>query len=133
MVRIGALWLGIKSIYAFFSVTPFITFFLIWFIAHYVWKDRKRATHLAMDVTTLLLITSVAVMYDLVFPGSAINGIWIVLAFVILLAGFMGNMQTRLKGKVNPQRLFKGVWRISFMVLSFWFVLFLLIGIAKKI
>lgn len=122
----------IFDIYAFLALIPLIPFLLVLFITYSFKKDRKRSIQMAMDVTTFFLIGIVAAMYDEIFPGSVINGIWIILLFFLVMAGLLGNAQTRLKGKINYRKLIRVIWRISFLILSVLYIIFFIIGLIKS-
>lgn len=117
----------IVNILTFLSVAPFISFFLFWFILYAKDRDKKKATQLAMDVTVIFLIISVSVMFNEIFKVKF--GFWLIALFILLGTGFMGNAQHRRYGKLDLVRIYKVVWRISFLILAFFYVLFVIIGI----
>lgn len=118
-------------IYAFSAAVPFLWFFVLW-VAGYIWKrDGKRATKLAMDVTTALLIGSVSILFEQVF-GSGF-GFFLILLFFLIGYGLLGNFQYRAKGKINHRRIVRILWRVGFLILSVLYVLLLLIGLIKSI
>lgn len=117
----------IVNILTFLSVAPFISFFLFWFIFYAKDRDKKKATQLAMDVTVIFLIISVSVMFNEIFKVKF--GFWLIALFILLGTGFMGNAQHRRYGKLDLVRIYKVVWRISFLILAFFYVLFVIIGI----
>ncbi|GAA3403914.1 DUF3397 domain-containing protein [Paenibacillus hodogayensis] len=118
-------------IYAFTATVPFLWFFLLW-IGGYVWhRDGKRATKLAMDVTTLLLIGSVSMIFKQLF-GTNFGFFFILLLFLVGY-GLLGNFQYRLKGQINHKRIIRLLWRVAFLTLSAVYVLLLIIGLIKSI
>lgn len=120
----------ILQIYALLAIIPFLSFLLLWLL-HYAFKrDKKKATALAMDITTFLLMGSVSVMYDRIFKG--VGGFWIILLLFLIAAGLIGGVQNRLKGAVDVRKLIRVVWRFGFLFLSLFYVLFLFIGIGKS-
>mgnify|MGYP001348796617 FL=1 len=126
----SALWNIILQLYAVLALLPFVSFFLFWAIAYAVKKERKKATQIAMDVTTLLLVGIVSSGIDNVFPNF-IGGIWIVILIFLLMAGLIGNAQNRIHGQVDVRRLLRAVWRIGFFILAVAYILLVLIGIIK--
>ena len=125
----SALWNIILQLYAVLALLPFVSFFLFWAIAYAVKKEQK-ATQIAMDVTTLLLVGIVSSGIDNVFPNF-IGGIWIVILIFLLMAGLIGNAQNRIHGQVDVRRLLRAVWRIGFFTLAVAYILLVLIGIIK--
>lgn len=124
------LWDALLNVYALFAVLPFVTFIIIWFIANKVWRDARKATLLAGDITTVFLIAAVAVELDILFPNW-FGGIWLIFMLLLIAVGLLGGAQHRLKGKVNIRKLVRIIWRLSFLLLSFAYILFAIILIIK--
>ncbi|WP_138493234.1 DUF3397 domain-containing protein [Paenibacillus pinistramenti] len=113
------------------TVLPIIPFLLV-FIGYYAWKrDKKRSVLLAMDVTTLFLILSVSALFNQIFGTSF--GFYLILLFMLVCAGLIGGAQNRIKGKVDPKRLVRAVWRLSFLLTSAAYVIFFIIGLFPYI
>ncbi|MDF2714355.1 MAG: hypothetical protein K0R28_1280 [Paenibacillus sp.] len=118
-------------IYAFTAAVPFLWFFVLW-IGGYFWhRDGKRATKLAMDVTTLLLIGCVSVLFKDIFGSSF--GFFLIMLFFLIGYGLLGNFQYRVKGKINHARIVRLLWRVGFLTLSAVYLLFMIIGLGKSI
>jgi hypothetical protein len=122
----------IANFYASLAVMPFASFILLWFIFYAVYRNKKKATALSMDITTVLLIGAVSVMYDHIFPRG-VAGYWWIFLFFLIGGGLIGNAQNRMKGSVNMSRLVRVLWRVGFLVLGLFYILFLFIGIGKSI
>ncbi|CAH0119576.1 MULTISPECIES: DUF3397 domain-containing protein [unclassified Paenibacillus] len=117
----------ITSIFGSMAILPFIPFLAIW-LGYGAWsKDRKRAFRLAMDVTTAFLIASVAASYNTIFGGQF--GFYFILILLLVAAGLLGGAQNRLRGKIDARKLAKTIWRLTFFVMSVFYVIFLFIGI----
>jgi uncharacterized Tic20 family protein len=85
----------------------------------------------AMDVTTLFLIISVSALFNLTFNSSF--GFYLILLLLLIGVGLVGSAQNRLKGRVDVQKMAKLIWRMSFVIMSFSYLLFTIIGIVKYI
>lgn len=120
------------NIYAVIATFAFLVFPLVWIIGYGIKGNKKIASRLAADITMIFLIGAVALLYDRLFDTS-FKGFWIIVLFLLLLAGFIGNAQNRLRGKVDPIKIGRAVWRLGFLVLGFMYVLFFLIGIIISI
>ncbi|WP_028611236.1 DUF3397 domain-containing protein [Paenibacillus harenae] len=125
------IWESIKYLYAYLAVLPVIPFAVIWYGYGAIVQDRKKAFHLAMDITTALLIGCVAVLFDNIF-GSHF-GLYGILLFMILGGGLIGNAQFRKRGSVDAKKIFRAVWRLSFFSMSFLYIVFMIIAIGMKI
>lgn len=121
----------LKNSFIFLSILPFFPFLLVYFI-HYRRKHNKKASlKAAMDVTTLFLIISVSALFNLTFNSSF--GFYLILLLLLIGVGLVGSAQNRLKGRVDVQKMAKLIWRMSFVIMSFSYLLFTIIGIVKYI
>lgn len=117
--------------YAILAIAPFVPFALVWTITYFYKKEKKLATKLAMDVTTFALVGIVAVLFNQVFQSNF--GIYLLLLLFLLGFGILGNMQQRVKGRFDPKRTLRAVWRLGFLGLSTAYVLLMLVGIAQNL
>ncbi|GGJ19627.1 DUF3397 domain-containing protein [Paenibacillus hunanensis] len=115
----------------FLSLVPFIPFVAAYLIAILRKKTKKQAVAIAMDVTTPFLYISVAALFNTIFNSKL--GFYIFLLILLLALGLIGSAQNRLKGKVDFQRLFRAVWRLSFFFLSLGYIVLLIIAILQYI
>lgn len=121
----------LKNSFFFLSMLPFFPFLLVYF-GHYWWKHNKKTSlKLAMDVTTLFLIISVSALFNLTFDSRF--GFYLILLLLLIAIGLIGSAQNRMKGKVDVQKMVKLIWRMSFVIMSFSYLLFAFIGIFKYI
>lgn len=126
----GALWGIVKQAYGYLSVLPFIPFAAVYFGSYLLSKDKKQAIRLAMDVTMVFLIGSVAGLFNQLF-GSRF-GFYAILLVMLIGAGLLGNLQYRTKGQVDGVRIARAVWRIGFFVLSVCYLIFMTIGLIQS-
>lgn len=126
----AALWNSVTQLYAYMAVVPIVPFVLVYVGYSAYAKDKKRAFRLAMDVTTPLLIGSVAVLFNRIF-GSTF-GFYGILLVLLLGAGLLGNLQYRKRGGVNVTRIVRAVWRLGFFVMGLFYVLFMAIAVGQS-
>ncbi|CAI6070235.1 hypothetical protein PAECIP112173_02154 [Paenibacillus sp. JJ-100] len=113
------------------SILPFFPFVLVYW-GMMVWKKNKSvALTTAMDVTTFFLVFSVSALFNLTFDSNF--GFYLTLILILIALGFIGGAQNRLKGKIDGGRMFRAVWRMSFMIMSFGYILFTLFGLFRYI
>ncbi|MBR2563594.1 MAG: DUF3397 domain-containing protein [Paenibacillus sp.] len=113
------------------SILPFFPFVLVYWGMMAWKKNRSVALRTAMDVTTFFLIFSVSALFNLTFDSNF--GFYLTLILIIIALGFIGGAQNRLKGKIDGGRMFRAVWRMSFMIMSFGYILFTLFGLFRYI
>lgn len=121
-------WL--HGIYVFLAFVPFVAFFITWFIVYGFSRNKRQSTYWSMDVTTLFLIGSLAYMSRAVFQSSWL--LWIVILLFLIAAGVLGNLQNRIRGKLNVLKIAKTLSRLGFLVLTALYVLLMAIGIGKS-
>jgi len=111
----------IAYVYKFMAVLPFIPFALTYWIAVRRGLEKRAALHLAMDVTNLFLIGIVASrLNDRTNSGF---GLYLIALFMLIGAGLIGGAQNRKRGKIDPVKIFRAVWRLSFFALAALYVL----------
>ncbi|WP_322905062.1 DUF3397 domain-containing protein [Paenibacillus campi] len=115
----------------FLSLLPFIPFIATYVIASLRKRTKKQVLGIAMDVTTPFLYISVAALFNTIFNSRL--GFYLFLLILLLALGLIGSAQNRLKGKVDVQRLFRAVWRLSFFFLSLGYIVLLVIAILQYI
>ncbi|MCL6605772.1 MAG: DUF3397 domain-containing protein [Paenibacillus sp.] len=113
------------------SIIPILPFFLIYFISIALKKEKKKSILVAMDVTTLFLLLSVSALFNNIFQSTF--GFYLILLIVLIAAGLIGGAQNRLKGQVDGKRLLRAVWRLSFLFMSFGYLVFMFVGLIKYI
>ncbi|NGZ73866.1 DUF3397 domain-containing protein [Saccharibacillus alkalitolerans] len=106
-------------------VLPFLPFLLIYAVGALRREPKGLSFRRAMDFTTPFLVFSVSALYNYVFGSSF--GFYLLLLALLILAGLLGSAQNRKRGRIDPVRLFKGFWRISFLLLA---PCYLLLGIS---
>jgi hypothetical protein len=122
-------WL--QTVYTFLALVPFVAFFVVWGFVYWVTQDNRKATHRAIDITTFFLIGSVSVMTKYLFGTG--YGLWAVILIFLIAGGMLGNLQTRVKGKINLLKIMRSLLRFGFIFLSACYILLLCIGIGKYI
>jgi hypothetical protein len=127
----GAFWEVVKQAYGYLSVMPFIPFAAVYIGTYLYTRDRKQSIRLAMDVTMVFLIGSVSGLFNQLFGGSF--GFYGILLVMLIGAGLLGNLQHRTKGKLDPVRIIRVIWRIGFFVLAVLYIIFLIIGLIRTI
>ncbi|NMM51472.1 DUF3397 domain-containing protein [Paenibacillus aquistagni] len=110
-----------------FTALPFFPFIILWFLSSYWIKEKKRRMKLAIDVTTVFLVASVAGLYNVIFSSEM--GIYLLLLIYLLTAGLIGGFMYRKQGHVDVLKLLRAIWRISFLILSVVYILLIIIGI----
>ncbi len=125
------LWNYLNTVYAVIAIIPVIPFFTVLICYSLFTGDRKKAMRVAMDITVFFLIGVVAALFNMIFGGKF--GFFGILLLMVLAGGFFGNLQYRKRGKADPVKIIKMVWRISFFVLGSLYLLLAPIMLIKYI
>lgn len=123
-----ALWNALVAAYAVLAIGSVIPFAAVYGISRAQSGDNKRALGLAMDLTTIFLVGIVSVLLNRVFGMHM--GFYMILLFMLLGAGLIGNAQFRLRGKVDGVRLFRAIWRLSFFALAVLYILLMAVELV---
>jgi hypothetical protein len=121
----------LRNSFGVLSVIPIVPFLIVYFTGIGLKQEKRKTFLLAMDVTTLFLLLSVSGLFNTIFHSNF--GFYLILLIVLISAGLIGGAQNRLKGKVDGKRILRAVWRLSFIVMSVGYVLFMLVGLIKYI
>jgi hypothetical protein len=117
----------IEIIYKALAYIPHLTFIVMLFIIYFINNDKKKSTQWAIDITTVLLLGTVAMQMQKLF--NSWFGFWFMLLIILLVTGFIGRQQNNIRGFVHFPRILKILSRIGFVVLSFFYVILLLISL----
>jgi len=121
----------LKTTYMVLSVIPYVVFAAVWGICYFLWKDKKRSTQLAMDISTFFLITSVAGLANSIM-GFKFSW-WFIILMLLIAFGVIGGYQYRSKGESNVPKVLRIIWRLAFMVLSIFYIILLLIELIRQL
>ncbi|MCA1028365.1 DUF3397 domain-containing protein [Cytobacillus kochii] len=120
----------LSSMIATFITIPFLGYLLVFIICKQVTKKHKKSVHLALDISTLLLILSVHFMIASIWNRSYI---WLIFLFLISTAILYLLYYWRVKQEIDYGKLFKGYWRINFLFFLTAYCVLIAIGIFNRI
>jgi len=124
----SSIWNALVQAYAFLATVPIVPFILVFVILTFRGADRKSAIQLSMDVTTAFLFGCVAMLLNLRLGIGF--GPFFLLLVMLIVGGLIGNAQNRVRGKVDPKKLLRAVWRLSFFGLSVLYIFLMLLQIV---
>ena len=121
----------IESFLSVLSMLPFFPFLIVYFLVLYYKKQKKVALLTAMDVTTIFLIAAVAALFNNTFDSGF--GFYLILILLLIALGLIGSAQTRLRGKIDYKRMFRVVWRMTFVLMGFSYLVLMAFGLFSYI
>lgn len=117
----------IFKIYAFFATIPFIPFFIIYYVSLLLNKSKKESINIAFYISCVFFISAVAGQINNIFDIK--NSYLLILLLVVLILVGLFFLQKNIKGKINVNRLFTSMLKLSVLLLSVIYVIFLTIQI----
>ena len=125
------IWEWLAQLYAILAIMPFLSFLAVWLVLYFAFHDKKRSTKMAADITTMFLLGSVYTMSRNTL--SSVFLFWFAVLLLLIFAGWIGREQNVKRGRIDPLKIFKVVWRLAFLLFSVLYVLLLLVGIIQYI
>ncbi|MFD2116234.1 DUF3397 domain-containing protein [Paenibacillus yanchengensis] len=122
-------WDYMKTIYAVIAIIPIIPFVTVLVCYSLFTGDRKKALRLAMDISTMFFIGTVAALFNNTFDSKF--GLYAILLIMLIGGGLLGNAQYRKRGSVDIKRIFFMVWRLTFFLMCICYIILVPIELGK--
>ncbi|TCP29080.1 uncharacterized protein DUF3397 [Scopulibacillus darangshiensis] len=98
---------------ALFSTMPILTLFFFMAIFRITMAKRRAAFGLAIDITTLFAVLSAAALALHIWHRTLFGPILLIILFVAFIFTIIS---WRKKDDFKVKRLFRGIWRLNFLV-----------------
>ncbi|WP_075981028.1 DUF3397 domain-containing protein [Bacillus massilinigeriensis] len=120
----------LSAVVSILIIIPLIGYLLVFIISKLMTRQHKKSVHIALDISTFLLIISVHYLILTIWNKSYF---WIVILFMLFEAIAFVIVYWKVKKEINFAHVLKGYWRFNFLVFfSIYFVL-MLFGVIKSI
>jgi hypothetical protein len=120
----------ISGILATVVTVPFIGFGIIYYLTNKITEDKKRAVKFAADGSTILFITSVHFIAYEIWGQSFL---WLILIFILITAILMALLQRNVYEDIHIVKLFRGIWRLNFLLFVLFYIVLFTYGLTAKI
>ena len=120
----------LSSIYGVIVMFPIVGYIIAFIIAKVIIKNHRKSVLLAVDITTFIMLLSVHHLVKVVYNQSYLG--LIILILLVIAAVFVLYIY-KSKGEIELAKVFKGIWRIYFILLVIAYIVFMIIGIYKNI
>ncbi len=127
MGMIGKFW---YNFWALITILPFIGFILVYGVVFFLKRQHRLAIHWSITITNILLIHAVATTYGVIWPEAWSAWWWIVLV-MLGIAGLLGWLQLKVKGKISVKKIGFSTWRLTFVLFGLAYIFLLGTGIWK--
>lgn len=120
----------IASFIATIVMVPVFGIFIIYWLSRVLIKDKKRSVHLSVDFSTLIFIVAVHYLLIVIWGKSFL---WIILLILILVAMVFVFLQWRFNQEIIFKKVWKGFWRLNFLLFSFGYFFLVIYGLAIRL
>jgi hypothetical protein len=120
----------ISSIIATFVTIPFLGYIIVFVISKLVTKKHRKSVQIAIDVTTLLFLIAIHYFILAIWGQSFL---WLILLFLIFIAIIFVLMHWKINHDIILVKVFKGYWRLNFLVFGFIYFILLLYGLILRV
>lgn len=119
-----------SQLISFLVVFPIITLFIVFVISKLITKKHRFSIHLALDISTFFFILSVHFLIQSIWNTSLF--IYIII-FILLIGMIFVIIHWKLKEEMEYKKIFKGIWRITFLLFFTLYVVLLIYGLVRSI
>lgn len=119
----------ISNFVSVFIFLPILLFIILVAILLFANKKRHRAFQIAADITTLFFIFSV---YFLVLTIWSVSIFLLLILSMILFLLVFASIYLRVKGKIDYIKVFRGFWRLMFIIFFLLYISLMGYGILSS-
>ncbi|MGG4169681.1 DUF3397 domain-containing protein [Rossellomorea vietnamensis] len=119
-----------STIIAIFVMIPFLGYFISFILAKEILKSHRRAVHIAIDITTFLLIVSVHFIVLAIWKTSYL---WLIFIVVCSIGGLFAIMYWKAKGEIDYPKVLRGFWRVNFLLFFTAYITLMITGLILRI
>ncbi|UCZ51836.1 DUF3397 domain-containing protein [Bacillus shivajii] len=120
----------IVFIIASFVTVPLIAFYLVYIISVKSTKNKVFSIKLAADCTVVLLMFAI---YFIALEIWGISILWMIILFFLLSSIIFTILHWKSYELISIHKVFKGVWRFQFFVLSVLYFILMVYGFIANI
>ncbi|WP_373895927.1 DUF3397 domain-containing protein [Virgibacillus sp. CBA3643] len=115
---------------AFFITVPILATWIVYKISFKIYGHQWKAIHISVNWTTIFYIIAVLILVSNIFDQQFI-GIMLILLLSMLAVIII--LQWKMRTEVVFAKAFKTLWRLCFLIFSFLYICFVLIGIIQQL
>jgi predicted lysophospholipase L1 biosynthesis ABC-type transport system permease subunit len=119
-----------STIIAIFVLIPFLGYFISFILAKEIMKNHRKAVHLAIDVTTFLLIVSVHFIVIAIWQTSYL---WLIFLIICSIGVLFAIMYWNAKGEIHYPKVLRGFWRLNFLLFFTAYITLMITGLILRI
>lgn len=120
----------LSSIIATFVTIPLLGYIIVFMVVKLTTKKHRKSVHIAIDITTFLLIISVHYMILAIWHISLL---WVIFLLMIIMAIIIVMVHWKVKQEIHFTKVIKSFWRINFLLFGLFYIILLLYGLVFNI
>ncbi|TMU87882.1 DUF3397 domain-containing protein [Bacillus sp. BHET2] len=119
-----------STIIAIFVMIPFLGYFISFILAKEILKNHRKAVHVAIDITTFLLIISVHFIVIAIWQTSYL---WLIFLAICSIGVLFVITYWKVKGEIHYPKLLRGFWRMNFLLFFTAYITLMITGLILRI
>ncbi|MCM3003875.1 DUF3397 domain-containing protein [Priestia koreensis] len=127
MIQLGSFFAGVIAT---FVTVPFLAFLLSYIVFRKVTKNNLKSFRISVDVTTIFLIGSV---YHATYVIWGKSYLWAICLVLLLTAIMLFLLHWKYKQDIQLRRIWKGFWRMNFLLFTVGYAAFAIYGVVARI
>ncbi|HEY4553527.1 MAG TPA: DUF3397 domain-containing protein [Bacillaceae bacterium] len=120
----------VSNLAALFITLPALFYLTVFIIVKQWTNDHRKAIDMAINGTTFILVVSVHFLIIAIWSRSMAG---VIILFMLITALLFSILYWKKRDEIIFGKVFKGYWRLSFLLFSFVYLGLLLYGIATRI
>lgn len=120
----------VSGIFALFVVAPLISYIVAFIICKKITKKHRRSVRFAIDFSTIFFIFSVHYLAVTIWEKSFF---WYIIIFVLCAGMIFTIYHWKVDQEVVFSKVFRGFWRLNFLVFLFVYLGLMVYGIVQRI
>jgi hypothetical protein len=109
---------------------PVLGFIAVFIVSKLIFKNRRKAFHMAIDWSTFILILAVHHLIVVIWNHSYL---WLLLLLMILVAVCFVIAHWKIKHEIVFLPIFKGIWRMNFLLFFTAYLFLVVIGLFQRL
>lgn len=109
---------------------PLVGWYLFYITTVKITKNKSKSIRFASDWTSILFMAAV---YFIIYELWGRSFLWVILAIFFFIALLFTWMHWRVSGDIHIGKLFKGIWRFSFILFFFLYLILSSYGLISRI
>lgn len=109
---------------------PIVGYLAVFIITKQITGNHRQSVNLAIDFSTLLLVLSVHFLIVTIWGKSYF---WLLLIILFGLAAIFVWLHWQYKQEIVLSKVFKGFWRLNFLLFSSAYIILVLVGLYKRL